>query len=983
MIARVHGVDCTSKSSVDSMRSLIRGHTCNVSCQSSVAILQKHKGYTKSTSRVQKYRMHKQESETDRLSSLKFPPDPPFEELLCNIIHGFSTELDPIHHSEYACAVCGKLTPVSHMVSLASVHNKLYLLEGEGGITRRERHTDDDPIEEIKGPILLPNADLLCHHCRSSLADNQVPVAALANGLWIGEVPEQLQNLTWAERTMIARVNHNRCVVRVKGSLQSKMIANAVCHTIPIPKVYNALPPSPEELDEVLAYIYIGPTRPVAKDHHRTPLLVRHNKVAAALEWLKLNHIDYADLTISYDNLKKYSEDGPPVVVDYHPGDGGKDEEAMAASDSQENEGTTEGPCPFVVHGLVGEQLMSMSTNALRAFALQHFKNKNHKALGIGQAEHPESLYSNPQLYPQMFPWLFPYGLGGPGNTRGFHQIPERERKCQLLMYHDKRFQNEPYFPLIAFNHEQIKDSTSGGFLLAEQHRFSDIADCILNLNNDVLDNLVNKLKEGQHYKPETQAEKDCYQLIQDVDHVAYKVKGSLANRKHMRNEIWSLISYLGAPSWFITFAPADVKHPLCLYFAHTGEMFKPELLDNDTRTRMIAANPVAGARFFNVVVELFIKHVLGVGTDHRGLYGDTAGYYGTVEQQGRMTLHLHLMLWIVNSLSPQEIRDRIMDPSSDFQQKMVEYLEGVHQAEFMDSTMAEMQEHIQKVQESDQYKDPTLTLPDPPPSVKKHDCKDSSVCETCIAATNWWTRFKETVNDIVYKSHRHQCSTAPGGCKVDMKTGKILKVCKCRFPRPVRPCTVMDPESGALLMKQGEARLNSYSPALTYLLRCNSDVTSLLSGTAIKAITAYVTDYITKTPLKTHAMFTAVKTVFSRNSDLFDGESGDRKIRARKLITKVVNALSASAETGAPMACMYLLGHPDHYTSHKFRPFYWRNYKHEVMKAWSGEDVVYDAEKKPTKVVIGKSKTKYVGLTQQMDYIHRPSKYEDVCLYD
>ena len=96
--------------------------------------------------------------------------------------------------------VCGKRTPVSHMV--ASVHNKLYLLEGEGGITRRERHTDDDPVEEIKGPILLPNADLLCPHCRSSLADDQVPVAALANGLWIGEVPEQLQNLTQAEQTM-------------------------------------------------------------------------------------------------------------------------------------------------------------------------------------------------------------------------------------------------------------------------------------------------------------------------------------------------------------------------------------------------------------------------------------------------------------------------------------------------------------------------------------------------------------------------------------------------------------------------------------------------------------------------------------------------------------------------------------------------------------------------------------------------------------
>ncbi|EPS93728.1 hypothetical protein FOMPIDRAFT_1094484, partial [Fomitopsis schrenkii] len=107
--------------------------------------------------------------------------------------------------------------------------------------------------------------------------------------------------------------------------------------------------------------------------------------------------------------------------------------------------------------------------------------------------------------------------------------------------------------------------------------------------------------------------------------------------------------------------------------------------------------------------------------------------------------------------------------------------------------------------------------------------------------------------------------------------------------------------------------------------------------------------------------MFTAVKTVFSRNSELFAGENGDRKVRARKLITKIVNALSASAETGAPMACMYLLGNPDHYTSHKFKPFYWRNYKYEVMKAWTG----------------------YVGLTQQMDYIYRPAKYEDVCLYD
>ena len=43
----------------------------------------------------------------------------------------------------------------------------------------------------------------------------------------------------------------------------------------------------------------------------------------------------------------------------------------------------------------------------------------------------------------------------------------------------------------------------------------------------------------------------------------------------------------------------------------------------------------------------MFIKHVLGVDSDHNGVFGPTNAHYGTVEQQGRLTLHLHLLLWI------------------------------------------------------------------------------------------------------------------------------------------------------------------------------------------------------------------------------------------------------------------------------------------------------------------------------------------------
>ena len=107
--------------------------------------------------------------------------------------------------------------------------------------------------------------------------------------------------------------------------------------------------------------------------------------------------------------------------------------------------------------------------------------------MGITHAAEPESIYDNPQLYPQMFPWLFPYGLGGLGNERSQKPVSDTLHKRHLLMYHDKRFQKDPYFPLIAFNHEQIKKSSTGGFLLAAKDKFNSIADRLLHVKDSVL----------------------------------------------------------------------------------------------------------------------------------------------------------------------------------------------------------------------------------------------------------------------------------------------------------------------------------------------------------------------------------------------------------------------------------------------------------------------------------------------------------------
>jgi hypothetical protein len=124
-------------------------------------------------------------------------------------------------------------------------------------------------------------------------------------------------------------------------------------------------------------------------------------------------------------------------------------------------------------------------------------------------------------------------------------------------------------------------------------------------------------MENAEKVKPETDEEKLCFQLIKDLDHVGGQVKGSVTSKKYMRNEIWSLISFAGAPSWFITFAPADNMHPISLYFADTKKTFSPNLRDQNEGYRLLAHNPVAGARFFDMTCQMFIKHVLGVGESH------------------------------------------------------------------------------------------------------------------------------------------------------------------------------------------------------------------------------------------------------------------------------------------------------------------------------------------------------------------------------
>jgi Helitron helicase-like domain at N-terminus len=88
-------------------------------------------------------------------------------------------------------------------------------------------------------------------------------------------------------------------------------------------------------------------------------------------------------------------------------------------------------------------------------------------------------------------------------------------------------------------------------------------------------------------------------------------------------------------------------------------------------------------------MVQTFLEEVLGINKeDQQGFYGPTSGYYGTVEQQGRLTLHLHMLLWIKGNLNLEDMRKRILDEDSIWCKKVLGWLECCHVGDFINGNM-------------------------------------------------------------------------------------------------------------------------------------------------------------------------------------------------------------------------------------------------------------------------------------------------------
>lgn len=120
---------------------------------------------------------------------------------------------------------------------------------------------------------------------------------------------------------------------------------------------------------------------------------------------------------------------------------------------------------------------------------------------------------------------------------------------------------------------------------------------------------------------------------------------------------------------------------------------------------------------------------------------------------------------------------------------------------------------------------------------------------------------------------------------------------------------------------------VNNFNEMIIRAIRCNMDIKFIGSGPSTKAVIYYITDYITKSQLKTHVAFAALELAVKKLNDN-ENEDDLATTRAKRLLQKCAYAMVSHQELSAQQVCSYLMDFEDHFTSHEYRNIFWKSFE-------------------------------------------------------
>jgi hypothetical protein len=384
-----------------------------------------------------------------------------------------------------------------------------------------------------------------------------------------------------------------------------------------------------------------------------------------------------------------------------------------------------------------------------------------------------------------------------------------------------------------------------------------------------------------------------------------------------------------GLPSFYITINPADVYNPVVKFLAGS-EIDVDDLLPNDVpnywdQSVLVAKNPVVAACFFNIYMKAFISALLGYDRSHKNLEGGILGvvkaYYGCVEAQGRGTLHCHMLVWVEGGLNLNEIKKRALSSEAsdvDFCKRLLAFLDDT----ISNAIPPEPEDHVDVP--SNRYHPCSVRgIPIQVADIPIVDKDDDYAAARDQSSPNALSREREQdLHNLISACQSHDHSKTcfkywrgppePKSCRFDLHEDNF------------RPESSFDPETGELCLRCLNGLVNNFNTTMIEAIRCNMDIKFIGSGASAKGILYYIiTDYISKSQLKTHVAFSMLELAVKKLGQ-FNPLHDDLTVRAQKMLQNYAYAMISQQELSGQQVASYLMDFEDHFTSHSYRNLYW-----------------------------------------------------------
>ncbi|KAK3932312.1 LOW QUALITY PROTEIN: ATP-dependent DNA helicase [Frankliniella fusca] len=327
-----------------------------------------------------------------------------------------------------------------------------------------------------------------------------------------GEVPKELQDLTYIEKQLIARVHSVISLYKFK-KCQYNYRGQVINFSQDVQSVADKLPHLVSDLNNV---VVVKLTEAVTVHD----FFVRKGKVLDALVWLKDHNPSYSDIIIDYENLDTLPTDGCVYSDLKHSVNFHNDDDV---GDDFENEDDSD---------LVFTHVPDVLNSSLK-------KSFNNLLIWPSLGTTPINEFSSPSYISMCFPHLFPYGKADYTVARP-HKVRLSDYVQHLLLYKDGRFSKDERFRYFIMNSEMRWNSLNIGNVYVKKNSiFSKMT--------------IVQLKDYFKKNP---------WIADQIMHFGSRIRTTKSYWNSRCSELLDMVNQLGTPTVFFTLSSADYHWP-------------------------------------------------------------------------------------------------------------------------------------------------------------------------------------------------------------------------------------------------------------------------------------------------------------------------------------------------------------------------------------------------------------------------------------